>query len=132
MAHINNLTNLFKDFAVCLNQNGLNCDNYSLDTYAKARIILSRLYYACYHKSLEDFNSLRISTNGQKHKKLIQELKNSSLEKHKNMLPLIEKLQDLRIWADYDYTNNFYSSYRMSNLGYYIYQVEQQLSCEVV
>ena len=128
MMYSNNLTDLFKDFAICLHKSGLECDSYKLDTYGKARIVLSRLYYACYHKGLEDFSTLRTSSVGQKHSKLIQELQDSNLEKHKQLLPLIQKLQDLRVWADYDQENNFYTNYSESNLGYYIYQVNLQLA----
>ena len=128
MAYTNNLTDVFKDFAICLNKNGLECDEYKLDMYGKVRVVLSRLYYACYHKGLEDFSALRTSNVGQKHSKLIQKLKDSELEKHKKLLPLIEKLQDLRVWADYDQENNFYTNYPQSNIGYYIYQVNQHLS----
>jgi hypothetical protein len=127
MIHSITLTDLFKDFAKCLNKNGLQCSDYSISTHGQARIVLGRLYYACYHKGLEDFIDLRTSSTGKKHSELIKKLKASSLEKHKKLLPLIEKLQDLRVWADYEHDDTTYDNYPQSGLGYYIYQVNQQL-----
>jgi len=125
--HTNTLTDVFKDFATCINATELKCGEYSLGTYAKARIVLSRLYYACFHKGLEDFPRLRNSPQGKKHKDLIEALRNSTEVKHQELLPVIEILKDLRVWADYDHSNTFFQRSTITSLEYYIYQVEEVL-----
>ncbi|MCT7576435.1 hypothetical protein ACOTVZ_02810 [Aliarcobacter butzleri] len=119
MAYINTLTPIFKDFAECVN-NSKECNS---DPYIKARIVLSRLYYACFHKGLEDFSNIRNSSEGKKHQRLIEGLTASTKPEHKQLLNLILKLKDLRIWADYDYSDETYKNANPSNLGYYIYQI---------
>lgn len=119
MAHINTLTPIFKDFAECVNSSK-ECNS---DPYIKARIVLSRLYYACFHKGLEDFSDIRNSSEGKKHQRLIEALTASTKPEHKQLLKLILKLKDLRIWADYDYSDKIYKNANPSNLGYYIYQI---------
>ncbi|WP_066222629.1 hypothetical protein [Aliarcobacter cryaerophilus] len=121
MAHINTLSAIFKDFAECVN-NSKECNQ---DAYLKARIVLSRLYYACFHKGLEDFSDLRNSTEGQKHKKLIKELTSSKKPEHQELLNLIIKLKDLRIWADYIHSDETYKSAKPAGTGYYIFQVNK-------
>ena len=125
MAHINTLTDLFYEFSVCLNTDGLACNgSYTLNTHAKARILLSRLYYAVFHKVLEDFSHIRTSRQGQKHKRMIEALQASSNPDHRAILILVQKLQDLRIWADYEHTNTIYDSASPAGLGYYFYQMD--------
>lgn len=125
MIHNNTLTDIFKEFAQCLNKTSLECtDNtYKIDSYTKARIILGRLYYACFHKGLEDFSLIRTSTAGKKHIKLLEALEKSTKQEHKQLYSLISKLYDLRVWADYEYDNKIYTKANPSNLGYYIFQL---------
>lgn len=128
MVHNNTLSNIFKDFAECLNIAKLECTNHNIDSFTKARIILSRLYYACFHKGLEYFESLRTSRVGGKHKKLKDLLSQSKIPEHQTLYSLICKLYDLRIWADYLYTNEFFTNAKPANIGYYMFQVNQILS----
>lgn len=127
MSYTNTLTPLFKDFAECINATSLSCQDYNIDTYTKARIVFGRLYYACFHKGLEDFPSIRTSTKGKKHQRLIKALEDSTNPNHQGLYDLITKLNDLRIWADYDYTNDIYRNARPAGLGYYIYQANSIL-----
>ena len=123
MAHINTLTPIFKDFAECVNSSK-ECNS---DPYIKARIVLSRLYYACFHKGLEDFSDIRNSSEDKKHQRLIEALTASTKPEHKQLLKLILKLKDLRIWADYNYIDEFYKNVKPSGVGYYIFQVNEVL-----
>jgi len=127
MVTTNTLTKSFKDFALCLHNSELTCDDYSMDRHIKARIVFSRLYYACFHKALENYPSIRDSRQGQKHKRLIESLKRSDNPEDIAILPLIEKLQDLRVWADYEYNNTLYESAGVTAIGYIIYQINLQL-----
>lgn len=128
--HNNTLTTIFNDFAQCLNQTKIECESssYTMDPFTKARIILGRLYYACFHKGLEDFEILRNSRSGNKHKKLKEKLLDSSREDHQKLYELLLKLYDLRVWADYEYTNDIYQNATPANIGYYIFQINQLLT----
>lgn len=128
MATRNTLIDTFKDFAICLNKSSISCNNYSLGTIDKHRIVFSRLYYACFHKGLDYFPLLRSSTNGKKHKTLIDKLKASSDPVHMKLLPLIQKLHDLRVWADYNDDNQELKNFSNPNIAYYIYQIENEIS----
>lgn len=128
MAHNNTLTNTFKDFAQCLNSSQIQCSDYKIDSFTKARIILSRLYYACFHKGLEYFESLRTSKSGNKHKRLKELLSSSKTPEHQALYNLICKLYDLRIWADYEYSNEIFTNAKPANIGYYMFQVNRLLS----
>ena len=64
------------------------------------RICFHKLYYALYHKLLPLANVPERAPN--KHQLLQDIIK----QKRKDLFPILKKMYDLRIWADYKYNND--------------------------
>ena len=67
------------------------------------RVRINRLYYALYHRIMEELPDLQVSTGGEKHKQIEERLARHASNEHTNRVyQHFRDLKTLRVWADYE------------------------------
>lgn len=83
------------------------------------RVCFHELYYALYHKALHHDKQLSESTSANMHNTIKNKLKSNNRE----VFNIFSKIYTLRIWADYEISNNPSEKLNIKTLRFLQYQV---------
>jgi len=93
------------DYAKELNAFSFNTSDLKIDDVTDEtmlRIRIGRLYYALYHRIIQELPDVQMSTSGNKHSQIESHLaKGASNDHTRRIYQLFKDLKALRVWADY-------------------------------
>ena len=96
---------IYTDYAKELNAFSFNTSDLKIDRVTDEtmlRIRIGRLYYALYHRIIQELPDVQTSTSANKHSQIESRLaKGASSDHTRRIYQLFKELKTLRIWADY-------------------------------
>jgi len=91
-------------FEIVQKHSSINTNITSLqDDFLLKRVVFNKYYYALYHKYLQYDKELREKSGSSKHDAILKKLQKN---KDKQLFLTYKKLQNLRVWADYQLTDS--------------------------
>ncbi len=86
----------------------LSCDDFLISQESQKRVTISKMYYALYHRILEELPILQTSKGSNKHE-AIEKILEKQCNKgsfYTKLFELFRDLKSLRVWADYEALNS--------------------------